>query len=94
MDNPELNAQLKAFAEEKQGLLEQIGALQEKAERQTLQASRRQELEEWLGRQPMVFTEYDDGITRRLVERITVVDAETIRVKFRDVDVEIEQKLN
>ena len=94
MDNPELNAQLKALAEEKQGLLEQISTLQKKAEQQALQASRRQELEEWLGRQPMVFTEYDDGITHRLMERITVVDAETIRVKFRDVDVEIEQKLN
>ena len=41
----------------------------------------------------MVFTEYDDSITRRLVERITVVDAETIRVKLRDTDGEAEQKL-
>ena len=51
------------------------------------------ELEEWLGQQPMMFTEYDDGVTRRLVERITVADAETIRVKLRDTDVEVEQKL-
>ena len=48
MDNPDLNAQLKALAEEKQGILEQMAALQEKAERQALQASRRRELEEWL----------------------------------------------
>ena len=41
----------------------------------------------------MMFTEYDDGITRRLVERITVVDAGTIRIKLGDADVEIEQKL-
>ena len=93
MDNLDLNAQLKALAEEKQGILEQMVALQEKAERQALQASRRQELEEWLEQQPMMFTEYDDGVTRRLVERITVVDAESIRVKPRGTDVEIEQKL-
>ena len=93
MDNPKLNDQLMTLAEEKQGLLEQVGMLQEKAERQALQASRRQELEEWLGQQPMAFTEYDDGVTRRLVERITVVDAETIRVNLRDTDAEIEQKL-
>ena len=41
----------------------------------------------------MMFTEYDDSVTRRLVERITVADAETIRVKLRDTDVEIEQRL-
>ena len=33
-------------------------------------------------------------ITRRLVERITVVDAEIIRVKLRDADVEIEGYLS
>ena len=40
-----------------------------------------------------MLTEYDDGVTRRLVERITAVDAETIRVKLRDTDVDAEQKL-
>ena len=93
MDNPGLNAQMKALAEEKQGILEQIAVLQEKTERQAIQASRRRELEEWLGQQPMMFTEYDDGVTRRLVERITVVDAETIRVKLRDSETEIEGHL-
>ena len=94
MDNPELNARLKALAEEKQDLLEQIKALQQEAERQALQASRRREMEEWLDQQPMVFTEYDDAVTRRLVEKITIMDAETIRVKLRDTDVEIDQKLS
>ena len=70
-----------------------MAVLQEKAERQALQASRGRELEEWLGQQPMMFTEYDDSVTRRQVERITVADAETIRVKLRDTDVEVEQKL-
>ena len=93
MDNLNLNAQLKALAEEKQDILEQMAALQEKAERQALQASRPRELEEWLEQQPMAFTEYDDGVNRRLVERITVADAETIRVKLKDTGVEIEQKL-
>ena len=41
----------------------------------------------------MAFTEYDDSVTRRLVERITVVDAETIRVKLKGTDTEVEQKL-
>lgn len=50
-------------------------------------------MEEWLDRQELRFTEYEDTITRRLVERITVVDADTIRVKIKDVDVVIDRKL-
>ena len=92
MEDAELNARMKAVVEEKQDILNQLAALQKEAERQALQASRRQEMEAWLARQPDVLTEYDDGVTRRLVERITVVDGETIRVKLKDTDVEIEQK--
>ena len=50
-------------------------------------------MEEWLDQQPMCFTEYDDTLTRRFVERITVVDAETIQVKIRDADIVIDRKL-
>lgn len=39
------------------------------------------------------FQQYDDGIIRQLAERTTVVDAETIRIKFRYSDVEIEQAM-
>lgn len=38
------------------------------AEQHANQVSRRRKLEEWLGQQTMMFTGYDDGITRRLVE--------------------------
>lgn len=41
----------------------------------------------------MCFTEYDNTLTRRFVEQVTVVDAGTIQVKIRDTDVEIEQHL-
>lgn len=37
------------------------------------------------------FPHYDDEIVRKMIERVTVVDAETIRVKFRYSDLEIEQ---
>jgi len=50
-------------------------------------------MKEWLEEQPVGFTEYDDIITRRMIERIEVVDAETIKVKIRDMEVVIEQKL-
>ena len=93
MNDADLNAQLKDLAEEKQDLMERIKALHEDELQQALNASRQREIEEWLAQQPMVLTEYDDTCTRRLVERITVMDGETIRVKLRGVEVEIEQKL-
>ena len=93
MDNPELNDQLKILAEEKQTILDQIAAHQQDEEQQAIQAARRREMEEWLDRQPMCLTEYDDTLTRRFVEQITVVDAETIQVKIRDVDIVIDRKM-
>lgn len=89
MNSDELNAQLQALADERQSVLDQIAACQQDEEHRAIQASRQREMEEWLDRQPMCFTEYDDTLTRRFVERVTVVDAETIQVKIRDTDVEI-----
>ena len=93
INNSELNAQLKVIAEEKQSILDQLAAHQEDEKQRALRESRQQERDEWLERQELKFTHYDDIITRRFVEKITVVDAETIRVKIQDADVEIEQSL-
>jgi len=43
-------------------------------------------LAEWLKQQQTEFTEYDDTITRKYVEKVTVLNAETIRIKFRYVE--------
>jgi len=93
MGSKELNAQLQALADERQSVLDQIAACQQDEEQRAIQASRQREMEEWLDQQPMCFTEYDDTLTRRFVEQVTVVDADTIQVKIRDTDVEIEQHL-
>ena len=37
---------------------------------------------------------YDDAITRKFVEQITVLDAETIRIKFRYPGLEVDKSLN
>ncbi len=93
MDDEILNDRLRALVEEKEAVLAQIEEQKQDEGKQTIQASRAAELEDFLAQQPMKFVEYDDTVTRRLVEQITVVDAETIRVKIRDTAVEIEQKL-
>ena len=93
MNNTELNTQLKELAEEKQSILDQLTAYGQDEKQQALRESRQRERDEWLEHQELRFTEYDDIITRRFVEKITVVDAETIRVKIQDADIEIEQTL-
>ena len=93
MNNLELNAQLEAVTAEKQDILDRMQVLEKDESQRSLRASRQREMEEWLGQQEMRFTEYEDAITRRFVERITVVDADTIQVKIKDVDMVIERKL-
>ena len=39
-------------------------------------------------------TEYDDTLTRKFVDQVTVIDAETIQVKIKDADVVITRKLS
>ncbi len=93
MDNLELNAQLEAVTAEKQDILDQMQALEKDESQRSLRASRQREMEEWLDRQEMRFTEYKDSVTRRFVEQITVVDANTIQVKIKDIDVVIDGTL-
>ena len=94
MDNPDLNAQLKELSDKKQRLTERIAAMEADEERKRVQDAKREELREWLDQQPLKFTEYDETITRKMVERITVVNSETLLVRIRDAADEIEIRLS
>ena len=74
-------------------MLFRSGAIQQDEEQRAGQEVRLRELAEWLKKQRSEFTEYDDTITRRYVERITVVDAETIRIRFKYTDVETDRRI-
>ena len=93
MENEELNARLREIAEERESILNQLGALRQDEERRAGQEAGRRELAEWLKQQQTEFAGYEDAITRKYVERITVLDAETIRVKFKYTDVEIDRTI-
>ena len=93
MDNPEWNARLQKLGEEKKRLETRIENLRQEQARCEEQASRLSELKEWLDQQPMEFTVYDDTLTRKLAERITVLNEDTIMIKIRDTDEETEIRL-
>ena len=82
MENSELTERLKAVTEEKEQLQRQIESLQADSEQQAADQTRTEEIKDWLEQHPAGFTEYSDALTRRFIERITVLDAETVRVRF------------
>ncbi len=92
MDDLELNAQLKALMEEKQAIQVQVQTMEQETARSENQMSRMAELREWMARLE-VNTEYNDEQVHMAVEKITVLDAEAIRIKFRYPGLEIDKKL-
>ena len=66
--------------------------MEQDAVRSANQASRMEELREWMARLE-VNTEYQDEQVRMAVEKITALDAETIRIKFKYPGLEIQKKL-
>ena len=93
MDDPDLNVQLKALMDEKQAVQEQIQAVEQEAAQNENRMSCMAELREWMAKLE-VNTEYNDEQVRMAVERITVVDAETIHIKFRYPGLEMDKKLS
>jgi len=93
MDSEELNASLKMLTEEKEALQAEIKAAQEGERQRAGQSSRLEDLRTFLDNTPAQLTEYEDKIARKMIERITVVDVETIRIRFKTAGLEVEKKL-
>ena len=93
MTNTELNVQLRELTKEKQRVQERVEAARNAALKQSNQSARMRELADWLEKQSKELTAYDDSVTRRMVERISVVNDDTLQVRIRDVDAEIEVHL-
>ena len=93
MADAELNARLKALTDEKEALKAQILKVQQKEVSMAEQAAKRQQMWDSLKECSAGYTEFDDEFVRQIIQKITVEDAETIHVHFRDSDVVLEQGL-
>ena len=93
MDDSDLNAQLKTLMDEKQAVQEQIKALEQDEIHSASQASRMEELKEWLAKL-QVNEQYDDEQVRMAIEKITVLDPETIHIQFKYPGLEVDKSLN
>ena len=74
--------------EEKQHLQTRIDAAKKEAANRINEDSRMAELAAYLEEHLSGFQQYDDGIVRKMIERVTVVDEETIRVRYSDLEIE------
>lgn len=93
MADAELNARMKALTDEKEALKAQILKVQQKEVSMAEQAAKRQQMWDSLMECSAGYTEFDDEFVRQIIQKITVEDAETIHVHFRDSDVVLEQGL-
>ena len=91
MADAELNARMKALTDEKEALKAQILKVQQKEVSMAEQAAKRQQMWDSLKECSAGYTEFDDEFVRQIIQKITVEDAETIHVHFRDSDVVLEQ---
>lgn len=93
MADAELNARMKALTDEKEALKAQILKVQQKEVSMAEQAAKRQQMWDSLKECSAGYTEFDDEFVRQIIRKITVEDAETIHVHFRDSDVVLEQEV-
>ena len=88
-----LNARMKALTDEKESLKAQISEAQQKEVSMAEQAAKHQQMRDSLMECSAGYTEFDDEFVRQIIQKITVEDAETIRIYFRDSDVVLEQEV-
>lgn len=93
MADAELNARMKALTDEKESLKAQILKAQQKEVSMAEQAAKRQQMWDSLMECSAGYTEFDDEFVRQIIQKITVENADTIRIHFRDSDVVLEQEV-
>ena len=93
MGDAALNTWMMALTKEKEALKAKIAEVRQVEVSAEEQAARRQQMWESLQERTEGCTEFDEELVRQFIQKVTVENAETIRVHFRDSDVVLEQGL-
>ena len=93
MGDAELNAKMKALTDEKESLKAQILDARQMEVSLEEQATRHQQMWDSIMECSAGYTEFADEFVRQIIQKITVEDAETIRIHFRDSEMVMEQEL-
>ncbi len=93
MADTELNARMKALTDEKESLKAQIADAQQAEADLEEQAAGRRQMWNRIMECAAGYTEFDNELVRQVIPKITVEDAESIRIQFRDSKTVIEQEI-
>ena len=93
MADTELNTRMKALTDEKESLKAQIADAQQAEVDLEEQAAKRRQMWDSIMECAAGYTESDNELVRQVIQKITVEDAETIHIHFRDSDVVLEQEV-
>ena len=93
MGDAELNARMMALTKEKESLKAKIAEVRQVEVSVEEQAARHRQMWESLQECAEGYTEFDEELVRWFIQKVTVENAETIRIHFRDSDVVLEQGL-
>lgn len=82
MDNPELAERMQFLTIQKEQLTEELQEKKSEASQQENEQIRMNEIRNWIKNHPAGLKAYDDHITRELIQKITVINTETIGITF------------
>lgn len=94
LENRELTDQLQQLTERKAELSQKLDGLQKESEAASTSDPRSETVKAWIESHPAALTEYDDLLTRNMVQRVTVVNDHLVRIRFYGVGEELEQEMN
>ena len=88
-----LNARMKALTDEKESLKAQIADARQAETDLEKQAAKRRQMWDSIMECAAGYTEFYNELVRQVIQKITVEDAEAIRIQFRDSNEVLEQEI-
>lgn len=82
LEDRELTDQLQQLTERKAELSQKLDGLQKESEAASTPDPRAETVKAWIESHPAALTEYDDLLTRNMVQRVTVVNEHLVRRRY------------
>ena len=93
LENHELTEQLQQLTQRKTELDRKVEKLRREKQAASTPDPHTEALRMWLEGHPAALREYDDTLTRNIVQQVVVVNENLLRIKFYGMGEELEQKI-
>lgn len=93
LENHEMTEQLQQLTQRKTELDRKVEKLRREKQAASTTDSHTEAVRMWLESHPAALKEYDDTLTRNIVQQVVVVNENLLRIKFYGMGEELEQKI-